>query len=351
MTGAAPKPVRHPVRIAATLLLAVAAGFTARELRVPLPWMLGPLFSVAIVAMAGMGVQALPGGRLAGQWAIGTTLGLYFTPVVVQELVDHSLLVIGAAVGSLLFGVVCARVQLRFGNEGVSTSFFASLPGGASEMANLAERWGGAIDRIAAAHALRILLVVTILPFTLTFAGARGSDIYLPLVHEVDWQRFPFLLTIGIGGVAGFKLLRISNAWILGPLTAVGLATTFGITLSALPAWVVAGGQLLIGCSLGTRFSRDFFRAAPRFMTVAGLVSLLGIALAALLALLFYVLSGLSLPTLTLATAPGGVAEMCITAQVLQLGVPLITACHVLRVAVLTFGAPWAYRHFLRRYG
>ena len=348
---AASKPVRHPLRIAATLLLAVTAGFAAKALRLPLPWMLGPLFAVGIVAMAGLRVQALPGGRLAGQWAIGTTLGLYFTPVVVQELVDHSLLVIGAAFGSLLFGVVCARVQLRFGNESVPTSFFASLPGGASEMATLAERWSGAIDRIAAAHALRILLVVTILPFGLTFAGAHGSDIYLPLVREVDWQRFPFLLTIGIGGVAGFKLLRISNAWILGPLTAVGLATTFGITLSALPAWVVAGGQLLIGCSLGTRFSRDFFRAAPRFMAVAGVVSLLGIALAALLALLFFALSGLSLPTLTLATAPGGVAEMCITAQVLQLGVPLITACHVLRVAVLTFGAPWAYRLFLRRYG
>jgi len=33
--------------------------------------------------------------------------------------------------------------------------------------------------------------------------------------------------------------------------------------------------------------------------------------------------------------APGGIAEMCITAKVLQLGVPLVTAAHVLRVLVL----------------
>jgi len=39
--------------------------------------------------------------------------------------------------------------------------------------------------------------------------------------------------------------------------------------------------------------------------------------------------------TMVLATAPGGVAEMCVTAKVLQLGVPLVTAAHVARVIIL----------------
>ena len=39
--------------------------------------------------------------------------------------------------------------------------------------------------------------------------------------------------------------------------------------------------------------------------------------------------------TLVLGTAPGGIAEMCITAKVLQLGVPLVTAAHVTRVLIL----------------
>jgi uncharacterized membrane protein AbrB (regulator of aidB expression) len=42
-----------------------------------------------------------------------------------------------------------------------------------------------------------------------------------------------------------------------------------------------------------------------------------------------------------LATAPGGVAEMAITAEVLNLGVPLITAFHLLRVVfVVTLSGP-----------
>jgi uncharacterized membrane protein AbrB (regulator of aidB expression) len=44
---------------------------------------------------------------------------------------------------------------------------------------------------------------------------------------------------------------------------------------------------------------------------------------------------GLPTPTLVLAMAPGGIAEMCITAKVLQLGVPLVTAAQVARVLVL----------------
>jgi len=45
-----------------------------------------------------------------------------------------------------------------------------------------------------------------------------------------------------------------------------------------------------------------------------------------------------------LATAPGGIAEMCITAKVLQLGVPLVTAAHVTRVVVLVIGTGSLFR-------
>jgi hypothetical protein len=65
--------------------------------------------------------------------------------------------------------------------------------------------------------------------------------------------------------------------------------------------------------------------------------------------------SGLAFATLVLATAPGGIAEMCITAKVLQLGVPLVTAAHVTRVLVLitttgpTYRAVRAWRERFRK--
>ena len=47
------------------------------------------------------------------------------------------------------------------------------------------------------------------------------------------------------------------------------------------------------------------------------------------------VLGSVPVATMVLATAPGGMAEMCVTAKVLQLGVPLVTAAHVARVIIL----------------
>jgi hypothetical protein len=72
-----------------------------------------------------------------------------------------------------------------------------------------------------------------------------------------------------------------------------------------------------------------------RFVSAVFASIVLAMVLSAAGALALAWASGIPVPTLVLATAPGGLAEMCITAKVLQLGVPLVTAAHVTRVAVL----------------
>ena len=55
--------------------------------------------------------------------------------------------------------------------------------------------------------------------------------------------------------------------------------------------------------------------------------------------------------SLLLAAAPGGIAEMSITAQALALGVPLVTAYHIFRlIVVLTCTEP-LWRLFKRSPG
>ena len=71
---------------------------------------------------------------------------------------------------------------------------------------------------------------------------------------------------------------------------------------------------------------------------------LISIALAAALGVALAWFTGLPAASLMLAIAPGGIAEMCITAKVLQLGVPLVTAAHVTRVLVLINATAPIYR-------
>jgi uncharacterized membrane protein AbrB (regulator of aidB expression) len=72
---------------AGALTIGLVAAVACSALRMPLPWMIGPMLSVAAVRMCGVHFTAPRGGRQAGQWIIGSALGLYFTPAVVEHLV------------------------------------------------------------------------------------------------------------------------------------------------------------------------------------------------------------------------------------------------------------------------
>jgi len=72
--------------------------------------------------------------------------------------------------------------------------------------------------------------------------------------------------------------------------------------------------------------------------------TVLALALAFGLGALLSLWSAAPAPTLILGTTPGGIAEMAITAKVLQLGVPIVTAFHVTRMVfvVLVTGPVYA---------
>ena len=73
------------------------------------------------------------------------------------------------------------------------------------------------------------------------------------------------------------------------------------------------------------------------------------ILLCAAFAVLLSQMTGRHCATLILGTSPGGIAEMAITAKVLQLGVPVVTAFQVCRlVAVLLLVEPLFRRGILR---
>lgn len=76
------------------------------------------------------------------------------------------------------------------------------------------------------------------------------------------------------------------------------------------------------------------------------------IALCGAFAWLLALGTGLHPATMILGTSPGGIAEMAITAKVLQLGVPVVTAFQVCRlVAVLLIVGPMYGQLYGKRRG
>ena len=297
--------------------------------------MIGPLVAMAICNFSGARLAAPPLGQELGQLLISVTLGLYFTPAVAREVWGNAGVLVVAAFGAILIGYAAGRVLARFTRVDHSTAFFASVPGGATEMAHLGQRFGAAVDKVAVAHSLRILLVVCCIPILLTLADVRGGDIYRPVVIPFSWAGLVSLFGIACAGGVVSSLIRFPNPWMMGPLVATILATASGMEFSSMSGLLTNCGQVLLGCALGTRFSRQFLNDAPRFVGVIVLCIVLMMLLSAGMAWGLGKTAGIFVPSMILATAPGGIAEMSITARTLQLGVALVTAAHVTRVLII----------------
>ena len=68
--------------------------------------------------------------------------------------------------------------------------------------------------------------------------------------------------------------------------------------------------------------------------------------IAALAALALSAATRLDLRSLTLGMMPGGIAEMSLTAETLQLSVPLVTALQMMRLLFVLFLAEPLFRHW-----
>jgi membrane AbrB-like protein len=338
----------RPLRAGATLALALAAALVAVWLGMPLPWIIGPLLATAACGVAGLPLAEVRPLRNAGPWMIGVARGLNFTPQVLALLLRLAPALLAGIVWALLMGWAFYRwlwwLHRHDGTLHRATAFFAAAIGGASEMAVLAERHGGQVDRVAAAHSLRVLVVVVIIPFGYQAAGIHGADAALPGVQAVQPAGLALLLAASLLGVGLVRGLRWPNPWVLGALAVTAALTAGGIELSALPAWMSQTAQLFIGVALGSRFTPDFARAAPRWLAGVAAGTLAMIAASGAFAWVLATLAGLHPATVMLGTSPGGIAEMCITAKVLQLGVPVVTALHVTRYVAVLVLTPLLYR-------
>lgn len=330
---------------ARSLIVGAAGAGLCLLLNTPLPWMIGPLLATAIAGMSGLPMVAAPALRNAGQWAIGTALGLYFTPEVVALVASHWAVILAGIVWALALGAAFGA-WLTFSNRGLQgldrpTTFFASAIGGASEMTVLAERHGGRVDLVVSAHSLRVLMVVLLIPFGFQWAGLQGLDPSTPGPQVVHLGGLVVLCVACLAGALLMQRFKLSNPFVLGPLAVALLLTANGIELSALPRWITNLGQLFIGIALGTRFTQRFIHTAPRWLATVGAGTLAMIVLSAGYALVVAHLAGLHPATVMIGTSPGGIAEMCLTAKALQLGVPVVTAFHVTRmVAVVVLAGP-----------
>jgi membrane AbrB-like protein len=250
-----------------------------------------------------------------------------------------------AAIG---IGAASALTLMLAGGVDRPTAYFGSMPGGAADMVNVGERHGAQRDTLALSHSIRLLVLISTVPAGITLAGFSATEDYTPVRIPLDHAGLAVLL--GAGAMAGFaaQRIRVPTAFTLGPLVLTIALTVGGVELSSMPSLLANAAQVLLGASLGAHFERSILRRAPRLLAAIALSVALTIGLALGVGALIAVGSGAYLGTALLAAAPGGIAEMSITAQVLRIGVAFVTAAHVIRYLIVVLFCIPVY-HLLER--
>ena len=322
-------------RLVGILALGAAVGACAQLVRMPLPFVLGPLAATAALGLAGLPVVGVRRLRPGAQFVVGSAIGIQFTHAVVARLALLLPLIVGSALLSIVVCAAASAFLIVAAKLDRKTAFFATSPAGAAEMANIAARYGGEPEPIMVSQTIRVMMTVLAAPFLVIHFANDGQ------FHQIDQGvllGWPMLALIApISGIGGFLLSRTTfpNGWFMGPLLACALVGIFGLIEGRVPNLLINIAQVVIGCSLGAQFRREFLTRLLGMVlaSVTSIVLVLGIMATAAIACAYAF--NLPVAALALAFAPAGMAEMTLTGKVLGLDAALISGFHTVRIIMV----------------
>ncbi len=315
-------------------------------LGLPLAWLLGAMVATTIASVSGLRVKVPNRFRTLFVAVLGVMLGSTFTPEIIDQAAQWAgSLAVQAGYVVLATGL-SYTIYLRIGGYDRVTAYFSSTPGGISEMVLLGESLGGDIRTISLNHAVRVLIVMGVIPFYFRFI--EGVSIpSAPATGAIgDLAPLDFLILAGCG-VVGYLVaarLRLPAYAIIGPLFVSAAIHLTGLTTSSVPSPIAASAQLVVGAALGSRFAGISLSQMVRIAWLAATTSIVLIASAVAVVSLTSRFLDVPPSTLFLALAPGGLAEMSLIALALGVDTAFVTIMHVLRVILVVVLAPWAYR-------
>lgn len=332
-------PTRFPYRrFLLALAFGVAGGLVFSLLKLPLPWMLGPMLFSSVAAVIGAPVSSPTTVRSPMVVILGVLLGASVTPELVQRAPDYIISLSGLVVVLVVATFGCYlwfRLAARYDR---TTAYYSSVPGGITEMILLGEADGGNPRTIAVVHSGRIMFVIFVIPFLMQVLtgvaiGTRPQPgtplLALPLV-DVSLFFLTCILGAWVGGFFSSPL-----AMFVGPMIVSAIIHGMGWSNFGAPTELVIGAQLIIGLTLGCRFAGSKLAEIwqPLLFAFVACLIVLGVGLA--VSMVVMQLGGGDLLTLMLAYAPGGVAEMSLVALALHIDPALVVLHHLARLLMV----------------
>lgn len=342
-------------RFMETLVIALIGGAVFAGLKIPLPWMLGPLAAVMCwSAWSKREVYWPVGVRNSGLVILGAMMGSHFTTDTVRQIAGQFPGMVLATGVTVAFSFLLAGITARQTGISLASSLLGSIPGGLSQMVVLCDEIQESdVTVVTFMQTIRLLSVVFIVPF-LAMHGVAGNGVPGVLAQMApalpaapDGMSFRFIV-MALGGACLAYFLKLPTPYLLGPLLGVGVMGAGGISIPGLPPVIGTGAQVCVGAFMGISTKLSSLNQHRKLLPYALLGGVGVVLFSLLLGYLLTWLYPLTLATAFLSTAPGGIAEMGLTAALVGADVSIVSAYQIFRLLFILFIVPYIVKWWLK---
>lgn len=347
-----------------TFLLSLIGGAAFQFLRIPLPWLLGPMTALLVWREAFRKEAAWPGElRNAGLTLLGYMMGGTFTASVALQIAGQLPSMAAATLLTVGFAFLLGWLTYRRSGISLASGLLGSIPGGLSQMVALCSEVKDAdLTVVTFMQTIRLMAVIFIVPFLAIHGLASGAFATQQAVQTgvnatagntpmgnlwLSANAIWYVLAVGLMVWLSPKL-RLPTPYMLGPMLAAAVLCVSGLPAPKLPDLVIVIAQIMVGAHMGVNTSLSSLANWRKLLPYA-LLGGIGIVVFSLG--VGYVLTlwhPMSFVTAFLGAAPGGMTEMGLTGAAVHADLSIIVAYQMFRILFILFIAPYLMKGLLR---
>ena len=326
-------------------IVAAIAGFVFSILRIPLPWLLGPLTGAIIYnAMSDNRAYWPVSLRNLALIVMGYSMGRTMTIETARQFVGDLPAMLAATLLTLIFGVVVGYITCRKTGVSLASGVLGSMPGGLTQMLLLTEEIDDSdLAVVTLMQTARILAVIFLVPFVATYGLASSVPAGQLLPAAVTESGFvkalPAIIMAPVGAWLACRL-KVPTPYLLGPIFATAAAVMIGSPAPAVPRGMLNAAQIFFGVFMGIGISLESLKQLGRVFpyAIGGALAMVAMSFTIAFGLTLFIPS--TLLTTFLSTAPGGMAEMGITAVILHADITTVVSFQAFRLLSILLAIP-----------
>jgi uncharacterized protein len=334
-----PVLARWGVLIALSVLFAALLTWA----RLPAALLLGSMLAGILVENGGAGILVPQLPFSFAQAVVGCMIARVLTSTILHSFLQQWPLFLGISLLVIVASCLLGWIISKFRILPETTAIWGLLPGAASAMMVMADAYGADARLVVFMQYVRVVMVAIVASIIARLwihapaVAAAAPAVWFAPIHALPLME---TLVLVVAAVVLGPVSRIPAGTLLIPMLVGAILQINGFVEIELPSWLLAASYLILGWTIGLRFTREILVYAVRALPKMMVSILLLIAFCGGLAFALVEVFHIDPLTAYLATSPGGADSVAIIAASTNVDVGFVMAQQIARFMLVLIVGP-----------